>query len=454
MTDLINSSNDAAHQEFGAGMKLSRPLIDDITVPERHRDLDPEKVAELAASMRQIGQLSAIIVFRAEDSIILVAGRHRLEAARQLGWDRIDASYVEGDELQRELIEIDENLCRSELRPADQAIAIGRRKAIYEAMHPETKPTSEGGAGRNKETRRQNGEESADRFTKDTADKTGMSERTAQRNTERARVIGEENLRKIAGTSLDKPGELDALVKLDPATRDDLCNRAESGAQVSAKATLNPIPEAQPQPNPVDDDRWRELDRDPAAAEEEAEAGSQPEQESEADPEVGPNAQDESDDDYVPWRTVTKAELMAALKTILACRSEGDLAHITDPDVELHDALKEAREIIWNLGCQVENDGSVKEALEEKQRAEEEKQRAEKAKRKAQYKIAKKQAPAIRERAAKLGYELVKLCGTTFYFGDLKTRYMWPVEFDGIDRWLEERAAEGKAAATGIEAAA
>src|SRR5438067_13387863 len=87
----------AAHNRAGAGMKLSLPLIDDITVPERHRDLDPAKVAMLVESMRELGQLHPIMVFRAEDSIILVAGRHRLEAARQLGWACIDAMYVEAD---------------------------------------------------------------------------------------------------------------------------------------------------------------------------------------------------------------------------------------------------------------------------------------------------------------------------------------------------------------------
>jgi ParB-like chromosome segregation protein Spo0J len=431
------------------GMAVSgQPPIDEIAVPERHRDLDPAKVAMLVESMRELGQLHPIIVFRAEDSIILVAGRHRLEAARQLGWACIDAMYVEADELKRELIEIDENLCWSELRPADEAIAVGRRKAIYEEMHPETKPTSEGGAGRNKETRRQNGEESADRFTKDTADKTRMSERTVQRNAERGRVIGEENLRKIAGTSLDKPGELDALIKLDPVTRDDLCNRAASGAQVSAKATLNPNPEPQPQPNPVDDDRWRELDMDQAAAEEEA--GSQTEQESEADPEVESNAPHESDDDYVPGRPITKAELMAALETILSLpRDEygSNLADITDPDVELHDALKEAENIIWDLRWQVSRDDSVSKALEEKKRAKE-------AEQKAQREIAKKQKLAIKKRAAKLGYELVKLRGTLFYFQNVKTGDTQQVDFDEIDGWLEERARERKAAATGLAAAA
>jgi hypothetical protein len=39
---------------------------------------------------------------------------------------------------QAELAEIDENLIRADLTPAEEAIHIGRRKAIYEKLHPET----------------------------------------------------------------------------------------------------------------------------------------------------------------------------------------------------------------------------------------------------------------------------------------------------------------------------
>jgi hypothetical protein len=216
-------------------MRTSYPMIDDITVPEGRRDVDPKTVAALAESMRDIGLLHPIVVTYPPDhsTVNLVAGRHRLEAARSLGWVCIDAfNAVELSDAQRELIEIDENLYRSELGPAEVASALSRRKATYEAMHPETKL----GANQHEGRVRQNGEPTADRFTKDTADKTGMSERTVQRNAERGRKIGEDNLRKIGGTSLDKPGELDALAKLDPATRNDLCNRAEGGESVSAKA--------------------------------------------------------------------------------------------------------------------------------------------------------------------------------------------------------------------------
>jgi ParB family transcriptional regulator, chromosome partitioning protein len=54
---------------------------------------------------------------------------------------------------------------------------LARRKAIYESMHPETKL----GANQHEGRVRQNGEPTTERFTKDTADKTGMSERTVKR---------------------------------------------------------------------------------------------------------------------------------------------------------------------------------------------------------------------------------------------------------------------------------
>ena len=94
------------------------------------------------------------------------------------------------------------NLCRADLTPAQEAVAISRRKVIYEKMHPETIAAKDGGPGPAKK-RRQNGDASpADRFTKDTAAKTGKSERAVQRNATRGKKIGTDNLRKIAGTSL------------------------------------------------------------------------------------------------------------------------------------------------------------------------------------------------------------------------------------------------------------
>jgi hypothetical protein len=73
--------------------------------------------------------------------------------------------------------------------------AAKRRKDAYEALHPETKPTSEGGRGRNNATRRQLGDDIANRFTSDTAAKTGQSERAIQRDAERGEKISERTVR-------------------------------------------------------------------------------------------------------------------------------------------------------------------------------------------------------------------------------------------------------------------
>ncbi len=46
---------------------------------------------------------------------------------------------IDVDALHVELVEIDENLIRCNLTPAQEAAAVSRRKAIYQELHPETK---------------------------------------------------------------------------------------------------------------------------------------------------------------------------------------------------------------------------------------------------------------------------------------------------------------------------
>ena len=105
-----------------------------------------------------------------------------------------------------------------------------RCHASIEELHPETRPTTQGGDGRHKETRRQLGDETvAERFTKQTAEATGRSERTIQRDAQHGRALGAETLDKIARTSLDREGEIDALAKLPVAERESVVARAAAG---------------------------------------------------------------------------------------------------------------------------------------------------------------------------------------------------------------------------------
>jgi hypothetical protein len=70
-----------------------------------------------------------------------------------------------------------------------------RRKEAYEALHPETK---HGAVGNGREKGRQLGDSTSDRFTADTAAKTGESERTVQRNAERGEKIDRKALEFVA----------------------------------------------------------------------------------------------------------------------------------------------------------------------------------------------------------------------------------------------------------------
>lgn len=115
-------------------MKIERVAVDGLVVAHRHRKADPAKVAALAESMKRHGQLQPVTVYAIDEyDVGLIAGLHRLEAARSLGWDEIDAVFVEADGIQRELIEIAENLHRCDLTKEERDRQIRRYAELLEA---------------------------------------------------------------------------------------------------------------------------------------------------------------------------------------------------------------------------------------------------------------------------------------------------------------------------------
>lgn len=97
-------------------------IVENVTIPAGRRALDEATVAELIASIQRLGLLTPITVrSRADDELTLIAGRHRLEAVRRLGWESIPAVYLYGDDTDARLWEIAENLHRAELTALEQA---------------------------------------------------------------------------------------------------------------------------------------------------------------------------------------------------------------------------------------------------------------------------------------------------------------------------------------------
>lgn len=195
--------------------------LEQIEVGHRLRLVDPMKVGALKASIEQLGLRTPISVTgdrgRWADPaarFTLRAGAHRLQAMRDLGADYIPALVRTDDDLDAELWEIDENLIRAELTPADRAIFVFRRKEIYLLKYPET---DHGAIGNGREKSRQVGdstEGAPKRFTAATAEATGQSERAVQRDAERGEKISDKALRMLRGTRHDRGTVLDRLKSL------------------------------------------------------------------------------------------------------------------------------------------------------------------------------------------------------------------------------------------------
>ena len=110
-------------------MTTSTIPMDRIVVPEGRRPLNQAKIRELAASIRALGLLSPITV---TTDYALVAGWHRLEACRLLGWTEIPAVILPLGIVDAELAQIDENLIRNELSVLERGEHLLRRNDILE----------------------------------------------------------------------------------------------------------------------------------------------------------------------------------------------------------------------------------------------------------------------------------------------------------------------------------
>lgn len=219
--------------------RVSLALVRDSAQP---RDLVQANVDMLKASMEQVGLIQPIrvrpatIIVRGlgEQGFQIVAGHHRVAAARALGWTEIDAIVDTAEHLQAELMEIDENLCRAELTASQRAQAIKRRKQIWEALHP----VDTGGKSLSTclSDGRKAGPQHEQGFAAATATAAGMTKQAINQHLARAEAIGDD-LERVTGTSLDKGVELDALAKLPEPERKDLIARAEAGEEVSARKT-------------------------------------------------------------------------------------------------------------------------------------------------------------------------------------------------------------------------
>jgi len=237
----------------------------------RLRRIRDDKVQALVQSIREIG-LQSPITLRAVpckegiptpgcykgNTYHLVAGEHRLQACKALGWKEIPAFILDADDAICRLWEIDENLVRADLTELERAEHLRERKFWYEQVHQHAKhggnKTPSGQFGHTGDT---------PSFAADTAQRTGMSERDVRRAVERAEAIDpdvKEAIRDMPAIA-NKVVELDALAAVEPEEQKAAVEAVKSGkarnvreATKGAKARKS---KRRTQPMPSDEDLVR-----------------------------------------------------------------------------------------------------------------------------------------------------------------------------------------------------
>ncbi|MDR2733322.1 MAG: ParB N-terminal domain-containing protein [Spirochaetota bacterium] len=108
-------------------MRVEQIAIGDIKVSNRVRE-DYGDINALAASLKTSGQHVPIIV---DEKNHLLAGGRRLQAAKLLGWTKIDAIIAEGlTALQKLDVEVQENLVRKDFTEAEVLKSIEMKRRL------------------------------------------------------------------------------------------------------------------------------------------------------------------------------------------------------------------------------------------------------------------------------------------------------------------------------------
>ena len=234
--------------------------INEIKINTGRREASPYDIRKLADSIAEIGLMNPITVDADHN---LIAGLHRLEAAKLLEWTEIECTVNDLDSLHAELAEIDENYVRVNLTPLETSKLMLRRKEIYETLHPETKAGAAQGNGMKRSAEggqlTDNLSARSKSFAQDTAEKLGVDERTVRRQvkiaknlTPEAQAIIEEAGVKVTQQSLDR------LSRLEPEQQEEAAKKLVSGApqvKIEAESEAEEETEARPldEENMVDD---------------------------------------------------------------------------------------------------------------------------------------------------------------------------------------------------------
>jgi len=113
--------------------------IKDIKVDPRKRIriVSGNDITDLKESIERFGLDNPITL---DEDLNLIAGYRRLQCGIELGWEEIEAEIqTDLDELGKFDLEFHENIKRKNLTPYEVAVALSKRKEMFQELHPETR---------------------------------------------------------------------------------------------------------------------------------------------------------------------------------------------------------------------------------------------------------------------------------------------------------------------------
>ena len=220
--------------------------ISEIKVGTGRREADPESVQELADSISKVGLLNPITV---DQEHTLIAGLHRMEAAKSLGWAEIECTVSSLEGLLAELAEVDENVVRKGLSAVEYSDLLLRRKEIYETLYPEVR---HGGDRKSEKIKiaKCNLDSAPKPFIEDTAEKLGVHPTTVARQIQTAKNLTTEakDIIRDTGTKITKKDAL-KLSRLEPEQQKEAASQLAKG-DIHSMNQYHPTPAEQEEPPP------------------------------------------------------------------------------------------------------------------------------------------------------------------------------------------------------------
>lgn len=139
-TELVDDEFDPTiDEEKETGQKLIEVKITEIIRDEEQprKDFDPEALEALAASIKEHGILSPIVVMRKENKYQIVAGERRYRAAKIAGLDKVPVIVRTLDAQNKLELSIIENAQREDLNAIELATAYAKLKTQFNLTNEE-----------------------------------------------------------------------------------------------------------------------------------------------------------------------------------------------------------------------------------------------------------------------------------------------------------------------------